>query len=136
MAKSYEEMKGRSSGRNGTGEGSTGAKDNDNSYLTFWPTEAEKKVLAADERSLLDLMDTLQAHVERGLAFKLGQAKDRTSLYLTCREAAAPFGEGQTIAVFHTSVQRLVLAMVYCLDVKWADFPEKVKPSQQASFDW
>lgn len=130
-SKSYEEVQGRASGKR-----SKAQEGAESGFISFWPTEAERTVLAADERSMGELLDELQEQVERGLQFKFGTARDKSSLYLTCRDGEAGYQEGVTIAVFHSSIQRAVLAMLYCLQVKWPDFPEKPPRVVQRQIEW
>ena len=112
------------------------AEKEPNRFISFWPTEEERKVLSADTRSLVDLVDCLQEHAERGLEFKISQARDKSSLFITCREQGASFDTGFTISVFHSSLPRAILAMDYCLSVKWPNFPEESPRVTQYAIDW
>lgn len=130
-SEAYERKQGRTDART-----PKKAEKAPNRFISFWPTESERKVLAADVRSLSELVEALQEHAERGLEFKIAQARDRSSLFVTCREQGADFNEGFTISVFHSSLTRAILAMDYCLTVKWPDFPEVPPQITQHAIDW
>jgi hypothetical protein len=129
---SYEERQGRASG----GGNPKHASGPSNGFVSFWPTEAERAILAADQRGSGELIDDLQIEAERGLEFKIGMARDKSSMFLTCREQGTEYGTGTTIAVFHSSLPRAILAMLYCLRTKWPDFPEKPPVVTQKQIDW
>ena len=132
MSRQYnEERTGRKAGKAGAG-----AKDAQAGFITFHPTEAEKKAVKALELEGVGLLEFLASLTERGLQTTLTRNRSDTALCLLIKERGLEFGKGTTLAFFHSNVDVLVAQAVYALTTKWPKWPETPVAYEQHEFDW
>lgn len=105
-------------------------------FVSFYPTEQEKAAISALEAEKGDFGEDVQGYLDRGLAFTLTRTRSGDALCLSVREAGRSYGEGQVLAVFHSRVSRLWPMMVYLLDTKYPEWPEKPANKVQLGLNW
>ena len=120
-------------GRKGRGKGSDVAPA---SFWTFHPTSAEKEALNVFCAEQSDPLGSLETYLALGISFTLTRAKTNDSWCVIARDASEAWGSGQAVSVFHSSLERAVLGMLYVLQVKHPEWPLQPITARQQQLDW
>lgn len=105
-------------------------------FVSFHPTEAEKRVIKETDLSASQALDILETEVRRGLSLNITRTKSNDAYCLTVKPFDYVYGESQCLAAFHGDMTRLLQLTVYLLTVKYPEWPEKPAVPGQLHFDW
>lgn len=105
-------------------------------FYTFHPTEAEKKAIKAMELEGDGLLEAAASMTENGLQLTLTMNRAGSALCLLIKQQGMAFGEGTTLAFFHSNVTVLFTQAVYFLNTVAPNWPAEPVGYSQAEFDW
>lgn len=109
---------------------------NKGNFVSFHPTEAEKRTIADENLTAGQAMDSLEEEVKRGLSFGLSRTRTGDAYCITVKPLGYVHGEDQCLACFHSNLTRVLALTVYMLTVKYPQWPEKPVTSFQQELDW
>jgi len=105
-------------------------------YVPFHPTAREKEIIRDMEFSVEHFVVFLGLLQEKGLALKVGEARDGASYYATVSEAHAVYPSGKAVSAFHANPWTALTALYYALTVVFPDFPDHVPANGVNDVNW
>lgn len=132
MSRDADEKRGVGSSRKPTAK----PKQADGGFVTFHPTETEKKAIKALDVSIEGQWEFIGDCIERGLDVKITRNSTDSAFCLVIRERSAGFKEGTALSVFHSNMSTLLALAFYALTVKYPGYPEQPLAVSQMLFDW
>lgn len=127
-----ERQKENKAGRNGAKR----SKANQSRFVTFHPTEADKKELKDKAYDLTWAWEVIEGRLDRGCSLSLSVRDDGSSYCAMIWDASLDWEERTMVTSFHSDLDRAVLGLAYALEKRHPDFPEIAPSRVQTVFDW
>jgi len=105
-------------------------------YVPFHPTAMEKEAIKAMDFTVGDFVEFLGLLQEKGLALKVGEARDGASYYATVSEIHAVYPSGKAMSAFHANPWVALTALCYALTVVYPGFPGTAPVNGANDVDW
>lgn len=104
--------------------------------VSFNPTEEQKETIKNDQRSLEDVLASLEAALQDGHVFNVKYQDKYDAFSLIIREAGEDWQVALSLSVWHNSLDRCFRIMSYALTMVYPDFPAGVERQAFSVTDW
>lgn len=104
--------------------------------ISFNPTESQKETIKNDQRSLEDVMASLEATLQDGHVLNIKYQEKYDAFSVIVREAGDDWQTALSLSVWHNSLDRAMRIMSYALTMVYPEFPLGVERMAFSDTDW
>lgn len=104
--------------------------------ISFNPTDAQKETIKNDQRSISDVLASIEACLQDGHVINVKYQDKYDAFSVIIREASDDWTTALSLSVWHNSLDRALRILSYALTIVYPEFPLGVERQAYSETDW